>query len=371
MSDTYQGEAGVQASLTEMLGVYSIAELVYSVRNLKTASTFLLDHNFPNMIESTAPEVAIDVDVGKRRMAPFCSPLVEGKPVASRKFTTNLFKPPYIKDLRNPDLLKPVRRQIGERIGGALTPMQRLEANLQWEIEDQIDMIDRRCEWMAAQALSTGKITVTGDGYPDPIEIDFNRDPALTVALSGAAQWGQAGIYPSDYILQWAQTVLQKSGSFPTEITFTTSAWNAFKNDVKVLNSIIWPGKVGGSTIELGGRIEQGGVYMGRWGQFDLYLYNDWFVDPDTDEENPMLIDGTILMGGAGVEGTRAFGMIMDPDFAYGPLAYAPKIWTEKNPALINMLMQSAPIMIPSRVNASFAATVMAPGAGVPGPTGV
>jgi hypothetical protein len=37
--------------------------------------------------------VAIDVDVGLRRMAPFVSPLVEGKMVESRKYQTNTFKP--------------------------------------------------------------------------------------------------------------------------------------------------------------------------------------------------------------------------------------------------------------------------------------
>lgn len=48
----------------------------------------------------------------------FVSPLVEGKLVESRKYQTNTFKPAYIKDKRAPDLRKPIRRQIGERIGG-------------------------------------------------------------------------------------------------------------------------------------------------------------------------------------------------------------------------------------------------------------
>jgi hypothetical protein len=79
--------------------------------------------------------------------------LVEGKLVESRKYQTNRFKPAYIKDKRAPDLRKPVRRQIGERIGGGdLTPEQRQQANLAFEMEDQIDMLDRRLEWMAAQA---------------------------------------------------------------------------------------------------------------------------------------------------------------------------------------------------------------------------
>lgn len=369
MTGSVTGSAGVQGSLNAMLGAYDIAELVYFVRNLKTAQSFLLDHMFPNMVESDAPEVAIDVDVGKRRLAPFCSPLVEGQLVESRQWQTNLFKPAYIKDWRNPDLLKPVRRAIGERLMGGMSPAERLEANLAWEMADQVDMILRRQEWMAANALVSGKITVVGEGYPDPIVVDFQRDPALTVALTGTAQWGQTGVYPSDYITAWAALVLQKSGAAPTEVIFTNSTWNAFKNDPKVLNAIVWPGRTGDSSADLGGRVVKGAMYMGRWGQFDLYLYNDWYVDPVTDVEEPMIADGTVILGGPGVEGTRAYGLIMDPAFNYGPLAYAPKLWYKENPATINLLMQSAPLVIPSRVNACMAATVMAAGADVPSPT--
>lgn len=363
------GAAGVNQALLPMLGAFDTAELVYFVRNLKLAQTFLLDSFFPNMVEADVPEVAIDVDVGLRRMAPFVSPLVEGQLVESRQWETNLFKPAYIKDWRNPDLLKPVRRNMGERLMGGMSPAERLEANLAWEMADQIDMINRRLEWMAASALTKGTVTIKGEGYPTQV-VDFRRDAALTVALTGAAQWGQAGVYPSDYLTDWAALVLQKSGSAPLDIIFTNSAWNAFKNDIKVLNAIIWPGKVGGSDVELGGRMQAGAILMGRWGQFRLWLYNDWYIDPDTGLEAPMIPDGTVIMTGPDLEGTRGFGMILDPAFAYGALAYAPKLWYKENPATINLLMQSAPIVIPSRVNASFCATVMEAGASVSAPTG-
>jgi hypothetical protein len=95
-------------------------------------------------------------------MAPFVSPLVEGKLVESRKYQTNTFKPAYIKDKRAPDLRKPIRRQIGERIGGEYTAAEREMLNLQFEMTDQIDMINRRLEWMAASALVSGTVTVAG-----------------------------------------------------------------------------------------------------------------------------------------------------------------------------------------------------------------
>src|SRR5579875_1809095 len=105
--------------------VFDTNTLIGVVPNLKTAQNFLLDHFFPNVVMADSEEVSIDIDIGKRRMSPFVSPLVEGKLVEQRRFQTNTFKPAYIKDKRAPDLRKPVRRMIGERIGGELTGAQR------------------------------------------------------------------------------------------------------------------------------------------------------------------------------------------------------------------------------------------------------
>ena len=101
--------------------LYDTATLILVVPNLKRAQRFLLDEFFPNITISDTEFVALDVDIGKRRIAPFVSPLVEGRLVESRRIQTNEFKPAYIKDKRAPDLRRPVRRMIGERLGGDRT----------------------------------------------------------------------------------------------------------------------------------------------------------------------------------------------------------------------------------------------------------
>ncbi len=71
-----------------------------------------------------------------------------------------------------------------------------------------------------------------------------------------------------------------------------------------------------------------------------------------------MIPDGTVLGVSDQLNGTRAYGAIKDPEFAYGAMAYAPKSWTQKDPAQRFLMLQSAPLVIPSRVNACLAATV-------------
>ena len=340
------------------------AKLVQVVPNLKRPSKFLLDKFFPNIVEADTEKIAIDVQIGVRRMAPFVSPLVEGKLVEQLGQRTDLFQPAYIKDKRAPDLRRPVRRMIGERIGGEISAAEREMINLQYEMEDQIDMIDRRLEWMASSVLSTGMVTVAGEGY-DTAVVDFGRDGRLTIALTGSDRWGQtlnADGRDTNIVGQlttWQALVLRLSGGGTTDIVFTNKSWGLFLRAEGVQGAIYYPTLAPGSgnVIQPGTMVERGGVFMGRWGQYNLWLYNDWYVD-DNGYEQPMLPDGYILMSGPDMMGTRAFGMIIDPKFNYQPMAYAPKTWVTDDPAQRLLMMQSSPLVIPSRVNAAVAVKV-------------
>ncbi|YAW66794.1 major capsid protein [Morganella morganii] len=348
------------------MNIFDTNVLIQVVPNLMTGQNWLLDKFFPNITESDTEEVSIDVDVGLRRLAPFVSPLVEGKLVESRKFQTNSFKPAYIKDKRAPDLRKPIRRQIGERIGGQYSAAEREMLNLQLELTDQIDMINRRLEWMAASALQTGTVTVTGEGYETQV-VDFGRSSDLTIALSGTDKWpetveaGKTNTKPTDDIEDWAQRMLKESGAVATDIVFTTKSWKAFRLDTSVKDSAITFPALSpfGNQINPGAQIKTGAVYKGRWGNYDLWVYNDWFIDPLDGKEKPMIADGSVIMSGADLMGTRAFGAIIDPAFNYGPMAYAPKSWLQHDPAQRFIMVQSAPLVIPSRVNASLCAVVV------------
>ena len=349
--------------------IYDTNTLIQIVPNLKMAQSFLLDKFFPNIVIADSEFVSIDVDVGKRRMAPFVSPLVEGKLVEQRRIQTNTFKPAYIKDKRAPDLRRPVRRMIGERIGGDMTGPERMMANLEFEMADQLDIITRRLEWMAAQALLTGTVTIAGDGFPTTV-IDFGRDPNLTIALTGSNVWGYTAGFNSDgrdpipaqSIEGWQRAILKSSGASATDIVFTTTPWLKFLQAEGVQGAVYYP-KLGDfpNSMNPGAQIQRGAAYKGHWGQYDLWLYNDWYVDEATNVEKPMMPDGTVIMAGPDLMGTRGFGIIMDPAFNYESMPFAPKTWIMQDPAQQLLMMQSAPVIIPSRVNAAVAASVCAP----------
>jgi hypothetical protein len=349
--------------------VYDTVKLISVVPNLKIAQTFLVDTFFPGVKMSDDEFVAIDVDVGLRRMAPFVSPLVEGKLVEQRRYQTNLFKPAYIKDKRAPDLRKPIRRMIGEQITGNSSASERFMANLQAEMEDQIQILKRRMEWMAAQALQFGTVTIAGDGFETQI-VDFGRDPSLTVTLTGSAQWGVTANFdsqgrdpvPTTTIEAVQRNVLKKSGAKLTDIIFTTTPWLLFLNARGVYGTVLYDKfNSYANSANPGPQQALGAVWKGKWGNFDLWEYNDWYIDGTTNIETPMLADGTVLFCGQDIMGTQAFGVILDPRLGYVAMPFAPKTWIMEDPAQQLMMMQSSPIVIPERPNACACYTVCAP----------
>ncbi|WP_419900696.1 major capsid protein [Roseomonas sp. USHLN139] len=341
-----------------MADIYSTAVLARVVQNMLLPSSFLLDRYFTNEIRFDTEEVAIDIFVGKRRLAPFVHPLREGRFVESLKFQTALYRPPYVKDKRKLDPRRAIRRAIGERIGGDLTPQERTQVNLGLEMEDQMGMLTRRMEQMAASALASGTVTLQGDGFPTAT-ISFGRSANLNVVLTGASRWGQAGVSPAADIEDWAARVVRESGRKVREITFTNAAWKAFRADPMVAQVIASFANGNPNFAAAGVNRDVGAVYLGTWGEWDLYLYNDWYIDPVDGVEKPMLADGTVILGSPDIEGTRAFGVILDEDIGFPVQGFAAKSWVEKDPGVRWLLMQAAPLVIPTNVNASLGAQVI------------
>ena len=344
--------------------IFDTNDLIQVVPNLKVSQDFLQDMFFPYIENSNSDLVSIDIDVGKRRISPFVSPLVEGKLVEQRRIETKVFKPPYIKDKRAPDLLRPVRRMIGEKIGGDpnVAPVVRMMQNLEFELTDAVDMVKRTQEWMAAQTLVNGTITFQGDGFP-AVTIDYGRAAALTVTLTGTALWdsGNAAATPALDIEIWQNLVLKESGATVTDIIMTPTPFYYFTQDKSVFAAIIsdtskfnFPNK---NQIQMASEAKHGAILKGVWGNFRIWVYNDWYVD-NTNTEQRMIADGVILLVSDKLMGVRGYGVIKDPEFNYASMSFAPKTWTQPDPAQRFIMMQSSPLLIPSRVNACLSAVV-------------
>jgi hypothetical protein len=149
-----------------MADVFSTNVLMGVVASLLSPPMALLDRYFPTQFEDPSEEIHFDLIPGKRRIAPFVSPLVEGKVVDSLTHSREDVQA-GVHQGQAPLPPEP-RPQARDRRAHRRQPHARPAhaAGGRAEMQDQIQMIIRRLEVMASEALRLGKNTVVGDGYP-------------------------------------------------------------------------------------------------------------------------------------------------------------------------------------------------------------
>lgn len=342
------------------IDIYSSAVLNRVVQDLKAdVQTFFLDTFFPEISISPQEEIFFDVLSDKPRLAPFVSPLVEGQIVQSLGYTTKSFKPAYIKDKRVLEDGKAVRRLAGQPIAGALDPAASRAATIAAESADQLRMLNRRMEWMAAQVLLNGSVTVTGEKYPTSI-VNFGRDASLTVTNTGADLWSDPGSDPIEDLEAFAALVRDASGSNPVDVTMAQNVFTAFRSNAKVKDLL--KGDNGYDTrnaLNLGPNSQRAGAtFMGQVGAFRIWVYADSYIN-EAGVSAKYLPDNYLIMASSDLEGVRHHGAIRDEAAGFQSLDYYSKSWTQPDPAARYLMLQSAPLVVPYRVNASLSAKVL------------
>lgn len=339
--------------------MYSSAVLQRVVSDLlTTAPSFLLDRYFGEVSVSQQEQIYFDVMTGKARLAPFVSPLVEGQIVQNLGYATNSFSPAYIKDKRVLEDGKALRRRAGQPISQMINPAAQRQADIAMIIEDQIAMVNRRLEWMASEVLRTGKVTITGEKYPTKL-VDFGRDAALAVTLLTTARWNDSAPAPLDNLETWAGLIRTKSGSGVVDVIMAEDVWTVFRKNADVKALIDISKDMSPSTkIDIGpdaGKV--GPTFVGVVGDFNIWIYADTYVDA-AGATQKYIPDNYLLMAGD-VEGVRHFGAIKDEEAGFQAVDMFPKSWIAPDPSARYVMLQSAPLVVPYRPNASLAAKVI------------
>lgn len=342
-----------------MADIFTPAVLNRVVQDLKAdaPSMFLLNTFFPEISVSTQEEIFFDVLTNKPRLAPFVSPLVEGQIVHMAGYKTNVFTPAYIKDKRVFEAGKALRRAPGEPIAVAVDPAAQRRRDLGINTVDQVDMINRRLEWMASEVLRTGSVTVAGEKYPTSV-VNFGRDAALTVTLSGTARWNDSAPTILDNLETWAGLVRDKSGANAVDLIMAQDAYAALRKDPEV-RALLKDGLSARTNLDLGPDVMVGNAsFMGQVGAFRLWVYTESYTADDGTTKK-FVPDNYVLLVSRQIEGVRHFGAIKDEEAGFQVLDMYQKSWTQPDPSVRFLLMQSAPLVVPYRINASLAAKVI------------
>ena len=338
--------------------MFETRTMMQALEEMKPARTFLLDSFFPTTKTFGTEAVDVDIVKGKRKLAPFVSPLHEGKVVKRERYSTETFKPPYVKPKRATRAQNFLQRQPGEAVyAGSLTPQQRAARELGKDLAELRESIIRREEWMASQALTTGKVVVVGEGIN--AEVDFGMDVAQLVTLSGDDLWTASTGKPIENLRAWKRARAQASG-----VTCDRAIIGA--NVVDPLYSRL-KDQLDTRRIDLGmikpEQLPDGVTYLGYLNDpgIDLFTYDEWYLD-DNGDEQPMVPVDAVIMGSTRARTARAYGAIQDVDAIGAGLfeaQYFPKSWVQQDPSARFVMVQSAPLVIPTQIGAFMKAKVV------------
>ena len=326
---------------------------------------------FPREVTFTTEKIMFDELTEDRFvLAPFVAPHVEGRVMARGGYDTRSFKPAYVKPKHDVDVMQAFKRRAGESlVTGSLTAQQRYDATIAENFRLEREMIDRRINWMASQALIEGAVVVEGEDYPK-VTIDFGRDGNLEEVLLTTARWGESAADPLGDLRTKMRLARSLSGGRITDIIMGEDAYDKFYADADVRELLRTDYRIGGTAADAGilgmgdndKDAELKAVLIGGQSnaRVNVWTYSSYYHerDPDTGvlTEVPYLDSNAVIGVGNRVEGVQTFGAIKDPNANLRAMRYFPRIVDKKNddPAKEYTLTQSAPLPVPLQPNNTF-----------------
>lgn len=324
------------------IDLFATRTMLAAMEVMKPPRSFLLDTFFGTREQSNTEYVDIDVYKGKRRMAPFVKHNTEAKLVDRIGYSTNTYKPAYIK-MKMPTTAQDIlKRQRGDTIyQGNASPAARAAAQLGKDMTELMQMIHRREEWMAAQLLNTGSVSIVGDGVNDTI--DFGMQSSHKVTLTGTALWTDAASKPLDNFRTWRSLVAQDSGLVPNIAILGSDVATAFINNTQVKAMMDLLRHQQGS-VDVGAMNAQGVTHLASLfnGALQVVTYEDWYFDGSV--EQPFVPADKIFLGSTSARTARHYGAIHDLDVT-AAVPYFPKSWVIEDPSARMLMVQSAPLV--------------------------
>lgn len=338
------------------INMFDTRTMIELLEQMKPARTFLKETFFRNVRTFDTEYVDIDIVKGKRRMAPFVSPIIGGKTVERQGYSTNTYKPVLVA----PDMITTaqdlLKRAAGENIYGAGSPDERAAEQLGRDMAELDNLITRREEWMCAQALFTGQIQMIGEGVNE--SVNFGLAASHNITLTSGDLWTADTSDPLGDLRTWRRLIIQDSGVSPDIVVMGSDAIDAFLNNAKVLSAL------DNRRVDLGqivpSALPNGVTYYGyiREAGVDIYGYDEWYLD-DAGVEQPMVPTQKVLMGSTRARTEMLYGAIVDVDEGTFALPRVPKSWTVPKPSARFVQLRSRPLPVPVQIDAFVVADVV------------
>ena len=343
--------------------LYDTDTLLGLYREVQEPSTYWRNLCFNSVITFEDEYIDFEKIREGRKLAPLVVPTVQGRAVYSEASNVTRMKAAYVKPKDSVSPGRVIKRRPGENLfaQNSLSPQARYNAIIGDILRVHRETIDRREEWLAAQAIINGKITLSGPDYPTRV-VDFGRDAQHTVTLGVGARWGDAGVKPMTDIQSWIDRVRRAQFGGPVNrLTVGSAVLPVLLADADVLKQLDTQTRGTNADLNTGLRAGEYVEYIGKLGpNLELWVNSDFYEDPDTGTATPFLDTKTVVLTGPNIMGVRCFGAILDEKAGFNATPVFPKMWSQEDPSATFVMSQSAPLTVPVNPNNSLSARVLA-----------
>ena len=344
--------------------IYDTSTLLGVMTELEPPTTFWLDLAFPSTLTFDDEWVDFGKISDTRKLAPLVVPTAQGLPIYSAAERTYRVKPAYLKPKDAVTAAHMIRRRagLGEMLSATpLSPSARYDASVAAIQQQHYNAILRRWDWMAAEAILYGKVTLVGEAYPEAV-VDYGRDAGHTVVLGSGARWGDSGVKPLANLDAWINTVTNAKFSGPvTKVIMGPAAWAVFSQDADVKELLMADRRqTSGTSLNLGLGDGTQMQYKGMLGQnLELWVYSDYY-ETLLGSAVPFMDTRDVLLIGPNVQGVQCFGAILDVGANFQAMPIFPKMWNQEDPSATFVMTQSAPLPVVVNPNNTLRARVLA-----------
>jgi hypothetical protein len=342
-----------------MDNLYTTTLLTGVINQLKPDPKFFLEY-FPSVVTHEQDTIIFD-QTGEDSLLvmPYAHPKSEAKSIEHAGYQSKYFRPAYLKSKVVIDPENSQTRLPGEALGGSLSGAERERLLVAQILRQQRESFDRRLEQMASEIFTTGKLNIRSKDEFD-YTIDFERDEKLTKTLKGEEKWSSEKTDIVGQIEDFVQDVLDRSsGASVDTLVFGKNVWKYFRQNASV-KELLDIRRGSSTSFDIGPNQPIFGMQeKGYIGAYKICVHTGTYTDPFDNKMKRYVPENSVLLLSKHVEGTKHFASIRDRSCQMKAVPYFVKAIETQDPSNLYFLAQSAPLLVPKRINASSIVTVI------------
>ncbi len=331
----------------------------------------LLNH-FGNVMNFDTLTIDFDKISDDLRVAIYVDPALSAKNLRERGFSTKTFTAPYTKQKAGITPENIWKRAAGEPINNFASPGEKYAATLINKAITMRTMHRRLLELSASQLLLAGSYTATSELYPTPLTIDFERNAANTKDFTslnanggvGKRAWGSTGGTATVSPVADIEEFMDLCQEHIEDIYLSSDAWKQLQLDPKFVTMMdLTTRNMSAANFEVNpqqGTI-QGLKYRGTLASNNtrIWTYTGTYQHPTTGTITQYIPAGYMVGVPNASFGTVAYGAIQHGEAGFQSVDEFWNMWIEEEFGIPQLQFQSAPMLVHTKINSTFAVKVM------------